>query len=209
MFIMNTGRFIENYFWLVIMVGLVGLIVPKGAFCHRVTVFAWVEGDMVHTESKVGGGKVLKDAIIDVYDDAGGLLLQGKTDATGQFSFQAPQKADLKVVLKGEMGHRAEWLVRKEEFGVPLASGVDLPTQQAGKENQKEETIRETILSPRFSADHKIFEKMLDQKLAPLAQQIGELRQQANEPKMKDVFGGIGYILGLIGVAAYVRSRKK
>ena len=38
---------------------------------------------------------------------------------------------------------------------------------------------------------------------------LAALSQQVTEPGMREVFGGIGYILGLFGVAAYVASRKK
>jgi hypothetical protein len=38
---------------------------------------------------------------------------------------------------------------------------------------------------------------------------IAALNQQVTEPGMREIFGGVGYILGLFGVAAYVASRKK
>jgi nickel transport protein len=36
---------------------------------------------------------------------------------------------------------------------------------------------------------------------------LSELQQEG--PTVKDIFAGIGYILGLVGIAAYVHSRKK
>lgn len=38
---------------------------------------------------------------------------------------------------------------------------------------------------------------------------IASLSQQVAEPGMREILGGVGYILGLFGVAAYVASRKK
>jgi nickel transport protein len=38
---------------------------------------------------------------------------------------------------------------------------------------------------------------------------IAALALQVAEPGMREIFGGVGYILGLFGVAAYVASRKK
>lgn len=38
---------------------------------------------------------------------------------------------------------------------------------------------------------------------------IAALSQQVSEPGMREIFGGIGYILGIFGVAAYFASRKK
>ncbi len=38
---------------------------------------------------------------------------------------------------------------------------------------------------------------------------IAALTQQVAEPGMREIIGGVGYILGLFGAAAYVASRKK
>jgi hypothetical protein len=38
---------------------------------------------------------------------------------------------------------------------------------------------------------------------------IASLSQQVAEPGMREILGGIGYIFGLLGIAAYVASRKK
>lgn len=195
--------------WRLICLSIVMLIIPNIAFCHRVNVFAWVEGDMVHTESKVSGGKVMKDAGIEVYDATGKLLLQGKTDLSGRFSFKSPKQTDLKIVLRSDMGHQAEWTVRKEEFSGSALSEMKKEIGQADQQGAKTEDVLSPESTPRRIADEKMLEKILDQKLAPLSRQISELRAQAEEPKMKDVFGGIGYILGLIGVAAYALSRRK
>ena len=45
------------------------------AFAHRVNVFAWVEGDIVYTKSKFGGGREVKGGKIVVMDSLGNELL--------------------------------------------------------------------------------------------------------------------------------------
>jgi len=42
-----------------------------------------------------------------------------------------------------------------------------------------------------------------------LKRDLAALSQQVTEPGMREIMGGIGYIFGLFGVAAYVASRKK
>ena len=74
------------------------IMLPK-AEAHRVTVFAWVEGDVVHTQSKFGGGRKPQGATIQVYDQQNILQVEGKTDDQGVFTFKAPGKMDLKIVL--------------------------------------------------------------------------------------------------------------
>ena len=88
------------------------------ALAHRVVIFAYTEGDTVHTESKfmpntpVNQGKI---TVLDAKSDK--LLLTGQTDEQGKFSFRMPpeaatQKLDLKIVIDAAMGHRAEWLLK-------------------------------------------------------------------------------------------------
>jgi len=85
---------------------------------HRVVIFAYTEGDIVHTESKfmpntpVRQGKIL---VLDAKSDK--VLLTGQTDDQGKFSFKMPpeaaaQKLDLKIVIDAAMGHRGEWLLK-------------------------------------------------------------------------------------------------
>ncbi len=53
----------------------------------------------------------------------------------------------------------------------------------------------------------KAIEKALDKKLAPIMRTLAEMQEQ--RIRLTDVLGGLGYIFGLVGVAAYVKSRKE
>jgi nickel transport protein len=47
----------------------------------------------------------------------------------------------------------------------------------------------------------------LDKKLAPILTMLSEAVDPG--PRMSDIMGGIGYILGLVGVAFYFSARKR
>ncbi len=200
--------FLKKVIWLFLWAGLALSVIPSIAFCHRVTVFAWVEGDVVHTESKISGGKMLMNASIDVYDMEEALLLKGETDPSGRFSFEAPKRTDMKIILRSDMGHQAEWTVRKEEFGGGEPHEIAKPGAPKDRTEVNIKAVSTSETMTRSLVDEEALEKMIDKKLAPVLRQLSELREQSQRPKMKDIFGGIGYIFGLIGVAAYVRSRK-
>jgi nickel transport protein len=92
------------------------LIAATTASAHRVNVFAWVEGDTVRVECKYPDGTKVNEGVIRVFDSTGKELLDGKTNAKGEFSFKPPKKDDLKIVLEAGMGHRAEWALSKQDF---------------------------------------------------------------------------------------------
>jgi len=112
---MNTIRLNIAVFLLSLFLGL------DLAEAHRVNLFAWVEGDIVHVESKFSSGKKVKAGKISVADPKGNELVKGTTNDQGEFSFKIPKKSDLKIVLLTGTGHRAEWTIAASEIKAPAA----------------------------------------------------------------------------------------
>ena len=52
-----------------------------------------------------------------------------------------------------------------------------------------------------------LMDNLLESKIAPIRQQLAELQER--EPSIQDILGGIGYIIGLAGIAAYMKSKNK
>ncbi len=52
-------------------------------------------------------------------------------------------------------------------------------------------------------------EEHTSRELKQLKRDLAALSQQIEEPGMSEILGGIGYILGIFGVAAYVASRRR
>ena len=53
----------------------------------------------------------------------------------------------------------------------------------------------------------KAVEKALDKKLQPINRMLAQMQNKG--PSINDIFGGIGYILGFFGIAAYFLSKKR
>ncbi len=201
--------------WLKTAVCTLGCLLLWGtaAQAHKVTVFAWVEGDMIHTESKFSGAKLVKNGKIEVYDPAGNKILEGNTDERGYFAFPVPKAQKLKVVLTAGMGHSNHWVVTADELGAADAasnSGTSAPEAQSTAP-----TSPVPAAAPPSSPDassqpgldaaalERIINRALDHKLAPLKAQLAE------QPfGLRDLVAGFGYILGLMGLASYMHYRK-
>ena len=52
-------------------------------------------------------------------------------------------------------------------------------------------------------------EEHTSRELRQLKRDLAALSQKVEEPGISEIFGGIGYILGIFGVAAYVASRRR
>jgi nickel transport protein len=186
------------------------------AFAHKVNIFAYIEGETVHTESYFNDGVKCSNAAILVYDKSGALLLEGTTDADGRFDFQLPRREDLRIAVEADMGHRAEYLLTKREIGrelvdSDLTKNEDAPAptlSQAKPRKLNGDESRQAGLTPVPSLAGEM-EKIIEKKLAPLAAKIDRIQKMQEQATFRDIIGGVGYIVGVMGLLAYWRSRKK
>ncbi len=188
---------------------LLTAIAATSAWAHKVTVFAWVEDNTVHTQSKFSGGRSAKNAPIVVFNASGEKLLEGRTDTQGRFAFTPPKPEALRVVLMAGSGHRGEWTVAAEEFDIHRTAAAPRSTSAGAEQPESDhEHAHPTDEAVTLSADELqiMIEAALDKKLAPVLRRL-EVQEQG--PALKDVFGGIGYIVGIVGLVAYLRSRRK
>ena len=80
-----------------------------------------------------------------------------------------------------------------------LASSPGLLLAQTPPDESSQEVI--TLLKEQNSK--------LSSDLRRIQREIAALRADLEKPGIKDVFAGIGYILGLFGAAAFVAARRK
>jgi nickel transport protein len=196
---------------------LASFLVTGNAWAHRVNVFAWAEGDTVYVESKFSGGKKIMGGDIIVSDSNDVVLLTGQTNDQGEFSFKRPQPTELKIILQAGMGHRAEWTLPVDD-GHADHSADDARAEKANAhsktispddpiDHQHTKTQAAVYAGPSRSEIEAIVEKALDKKMKPVLEMLAE--SNAKGPDIGDIFGGIGYIIGLVGIGAYFHNRKK
>jgi nickel transport protein len=225
------------------MCAFVVLFLPSPALAHKVTVFAYVEGDTVVTDSYFNDGRKCRDSIIEVFDEKGNKLIEGKTDTDGRFSFRAPGRTDLVIRLTASMGHRAEYEIpgsdlpesllppagptaletpsekpvrktpnpsvtsssrptEKPELRAPQAKPSPEPAEKPSV-TQPAETALQAV--PCLADIEQAVDRALARQLEPIYRELEESRRREN---FSEIAGGIGYIVGLMGLAAYFHSRK-
>ena len=190
------------------------ILLSGNALAHKVTVFAWVEGDTVLGESKFSGGRKAQNSEIIVRDMNGKELLRTRTNDKGEFSFPIPEKTAMRIELIAGMGHKAEWTIPLEELG-EVSADKRAPKQALKTTEPAVKPVSEqaaqtpaTIDSAQLEAIvEKAVTTALNKKITPLTKMVADLEQKG--PSINDIIGGIGYIFGLMGVAIYFSSRKK
>ena len=162
---------------------------------------------MVHTQSKFMGGKRPEQALVEVFDTSGNLLLEGKTDSQGLFSFQAPRKSDMQIVLTAGMGHRADWTITRSDFQETVTGpnnnpniNVISPRDYHTSKPSPEEGLSAAEITT-------LVETTIDRKLKPLMDRITAMNE--NRISLSDILGGIGCIIGFVGLVTYMQYRRK
>jgi nickel transport protein len=207
----------------IVCVLLVCPVVP--AFSHRVNIFAYVEGDTIYTESYFSDGTPVTDGKIEVTDSSQNTVFTGRTDSEGLLSFKIPKKDDLTIVLDAGMGHRATFQIPSEELSQP--EPIEPSEEATSKKSQiasepktkvvksKEEApMVEAQVSSKSESDisiediRTVVQEEISRELEPISKRIARLEKKTG-PSVTEIFGGIGYIIGLMGLIMYFKSKAK
>ena len=202
------------------LIGLVVLFCIVPAMAHRLTIFAWMEGETLISESTFGRGGKLKGGSVELRDaETGKLLLTGVTDAEGVFRCTLPESIrtsghDVLIVALGGEGHRGEWTVKSEEWKASIEKGNARAQQHASTVSNGAPSSVAAVPSAlsgvgSLSAGEleQLLGSVLEAKLAPLRRELAALR--SGTPGVKEVVGGLGWIIGLFGMFAWCRSKKE
>ncbi len=159
-------------------------LAPAPLLAHgmRLEVRVDAQGQVVGTAAY--GRHAVAHAEVQLLAADGRVVVQGRTDAQGAFRLTVPQAGDYRLVVS-DGAHRGEKPVVARAFPAALAAPVP----------QGEDT--------RLAA---VVEAAVARRLEPLELQ---LQRQADALRLRDLLGGIGYILGLAGIAFYVAGRKR
>lgn len=186
------------------------LLTSLPAQAHKVRIFAWEEGGMIKTEAKFSGGKPARNSTVTVASQNGNVeILKGKTDDRGTFSFPIPKKArdnqlNLKITINSGDGHKNSWLLNAEDY-LPGVSSTPRKTEKMTKAPQQKPDQEQQL--PNEVLLRKIISSELDRQLGPIKRSLA--LQQEKPTSLQDILGGIGYILGMAGIAAYFQARRK
>ncbi len=176
------------------------------ALAHRVNVFAYVDGDAVQVECSFNKSQKVKHGKL-VFSDGktGAVLLEGVTDEEGNFRFRPEERFlqtghGLDIRLSAGEGHQNVWHINEDELKTLIRPSHFFRGQDSAETSRSPNTLG-------CEEMEELFGKVLDEKLAPIRQTLA--RQHEDSPNLRDIIGGLGWILGLLGFAAYLRYRPR
>lgn len=92
------------------------LLLPTGAYAHKVNLFCTFDGSALEGEGYFSGGDPVREGRISVTDArTDSALAETVTSREGTFRIDLDHTGPVKVVLEAGQGHRATWLQQTPE----------------------------------------------------------------------------------------------
>jgi len=196
-------------------VALMLLLAAGPSAAHKLNVFAAAEGARIDGSAYFAGGGKAAGAHIRITDAGGNLLAELRPDADGSFTYLAQAPIEHRIVAESDDGHRAEWTIDASELvGAFPAAAAGVTADASGLASRPASApasaaeVRNTPpagdaggLDPALEA---AIERAVARQVRPLREALFKAREAA---QFRDVLGGIGYIVGLAGLALWWRAR--
>ncbi|MCU0838364.1 MAG: hypothetical protein MUE49_06535 [Rhodospirillales bacterium] len=181
-------------FRLLVTIFAVLLFAAAPAAAHKIRLFATVVGDAITGTVFFSGNAAARAVPIQIVDPAGRLLAETVSDADGRFHAGLAGPFDHRIIADTGDGHRAEFVLRVADFTAPLAAPLPTSLEPAAAALALPDDLERAV------------EQAVARQVAPLREQLDAFEQRV---LWRDVLGGIGYIIGLFGLAAWLITRHK
>lgn len=207
------------------------------AWAHSLHVFANVEGATIQGEAYFRGRLPVKNAAVRVLDPDGRPLARTTTNEQGRFTLPIARACDHRIIVETADGHAGEFVIARSELPGAAADALgsspppSVPTDGRATPSPPSDPAAvatgpsgasETTGAPASTPGAAMSPGSLPggsgpalsaSRLEAIERQVIELRREVDRheqrTRLRDILGGIGYILGLAGVASYVAARRR
>ena len=193
----------------ILLAGMAVCACSRTAYAHKLQLYAEPEGATIRGEAYYQGGGKPRNVEVVVLGPDGRELGRTRTDDQGRFTFQATLRCDHRFIVDSGDGHMVECKVRADELPAGLAApaGAGPPpvagsaSAPAARDGPKPPGSAPAVLGAALPADGTELQRLISQAVRR------ELEAYEQRVRWRDLFAGIGYILGIFGVAVLVRRR--
>ena len=179
------------------------------AHAHRVNIFAWWDGSAVQTESYFANGARAVNASVEMKNAENNVVAACMTDSQGRCALSPKKPGKYRITVYAGMGHKGftELVVGKDNRAEPDRQESNRPAP--ARDARPAHSALMKAGSGGNCLTQKDIDRAMEKRLTPLYSVLQRIEQEQHRVRMKDVAGGIGYILGFAGMALYVQSRRK
>ncbi len=211
---MHKGLPVPKLLWILIF--LATPFCSSTAFAHTMYLFAEADGATIRGEAYFRGGTPVRNATVTAFDPAGEEIGQAQTDEQGVLTLEARFRCDHRLCVQTADGHGAEFLLQGNQLPADLPLRGEAPNSSencgTGSEKRPPTAADEPGETPEAANDSEQLESILrriDQLQERLSAYQNEIRQEQQRTRFRDLLGGIGWILGIAGIAFYLHALRR
>lgn len=170
------------------------------AEAHKLRLFATAEGAVVSGYGYFSGGDRAQGVVVTA-EAGGAMVYSGVTSDDGTFSFTATLRADHLIKLDAGDGHAASFTLRAAELpeSLPGPATTAAPPPLASPPPAAATAMDDARLA-------ELVERAVARQVRPLREQLDAYEETT---RWRDAVGGIGFIVGLGGLAYGLAARKR
>ena len=198
--------------WLLV---IAALLLPLATEAHKVIAGVYAIGTLIDGEVGFSNGDMARPGTrVEVFGADGEKLGETTIEADGLFSFAATRRVEHRFRANLGAGHVMDISLPAAELPRTLAGAEDPAAGAVGSliASADAATLPAVVTAsmPESSSGpgsdlEALVQAAVASQIAPLRRELAAYKEQA---KWHDVLGGIGYIFGLFGVAAWLQSRR-
>ncbi len=180
------------------------------ASAHKLLLSYWFSDGEVVGEIGLSNGTFARDALIQVSGAKGEAIADVRSDENGLFRYLPQEPKEHRFFADLGSGHIAKFTVSAEEIEAGRSGALLGGTGLAANAGQAlpAEVMRARVPMPNSgiaATDQNAIKGLIRQELTPLRREIIALREKSG---LQSILGGIGYIVGLFGLAFFWMGRQ-
>lgn len=177
------------------------------AFAHKLKVFATAIGASVEGRAYFVGGGPATGVPVTLTDSTGAVAATATTETPdGKFALTLPYRDDFIINADAQDGHVADFQLRATRLAETLPAAPHAAAAATEAQPASAETIAPQPAVATIAIDSEAIEEAVARQIAPLTDQIDEMQASIG---LRDMVGGIGYILGIFGLWAPLARRRE
>lgn len=178
------------------------LLLAGVSHAHGLNLFAAPEGDAIKGSVYFASGPA-KNITVKVFGPDDALLGETVSGEDGAFLWTPPQRCELRFVAETMDGHRAEFVVGASELSESLPEAAPVVAEPAPA-SAAPQAPPPADAAPKEADLQQLIESAVRREVRPLRAQLDALEHAT---RLRDVLGGIGYIVGVAGLLAWFKGR--
>jgi nickel transport protein len=182
-------------------------LVAAPAFAHGIRVSAAVEGKSIRGRVTYQDGSPVKHCAVTGHDAADEVLAKTETDEDGKFSLETLWRCDYHLEAETGDGHGGEYVVKASLLPGDLPPRENrLPAESQTGTHDHHHAGGDSSTPGDENAWTVEQIRLMQAKLDVLQ---GKFEAGEKSIRLRDILGGLGYILGVFGLYAVARNYRK